>query len=271
LARRVHLRDLLSDRFLREIHHFLWIGPSVLGEATDAGWSCRDHAWVTALLARSLGHKPILFHGEALLVVGPNGRSGSISVHQRPHSWIAIEDVGAIDLSIKPDSRVSGSDFRIPITCIFANAWIPRAKGKVFFLDDAAVFARAIEDLPQRRNQVSAVYLINEAEHLHAGHLTRAAGWIRSPLTLHLDSLYGNPSDLYAALMMHLRSFLEGRVPGFSGLPFEEAWSRIASARQGAIVRAGLGTGMAESPRYSPSAHGWRKRVTGRERFFSGR
>lgn len=254
MARRVQLRDLYSDRFLREIHHFLWIGPSVHGETTDAGWSCRDHAWVTALLARSLGHKSILLHGEACFVVGPNERSVSISVHQRPHSWVIAEKVGAIDLSIKPDSRVSESDFRIPITGIFANAWIPRARGKVFFLDDAAVFARAAEDLPQRRNQLSAVYLINEAEDLHAGHLTRAAGWIGSPLTLQLDSLYGNPSDLYAALMLHLRAFLEGDAQSLTGLPFDEAWRWIARVREGAIERARLCLEATAGRHWSPPA-----------------
>jgi hypothetical protein len=238
LARRVQLKDLLSDPFLRELHHFLWIGPSVHGATTDAGWSCRDHAWITALLARSLGHKPILLHGEALFVVGPNGRSESVSIRQRPHSWIAMEEVGAIDLSVKPQSRVSGSDFRLPITCVFANAWIPRARGKVAFIEDAAVFARAAEELPQRRNQASAVYLINEAEDFHAGHLTRAAGWIGSPLTLYLDSLYGNPSDLYAALLLHLRAFLDGDAQSLTGLPFEEAWRWLARVREGAIDRA---------------------------------
>lgn len=238
LARRVQLKDLLSDRFLRELHHFLWTGPSVHGATTDAGWNCRDHAWVTALLARSLGHKPILLHGEALFVAGPNGRSESVSVRQRPHSWVAMEKVGAIDLSVKPQSRVSGNDFRLPIACVFANAWIPRARGKAVFTEDAAVLTRAAEELPQRRNQVSAVYLINEAEDFHAGHLTRAAGWIGSPLTLYLDSLYGNPSDLYAALMLHLRAFLEGGAQSLTGLPFDEAWRWIARVREGAIDRA---------------------------------
>ena len=244
MASRFQLKDLLAGRFLREMHHFLWIGPSVHGATTDAGWNCRDHTWVTALLARSLGHQPVLLHGEALFVAGPNGRAESVSVRQRPHSWVAMEKVGSIDLSVKPQSRVSGGDFRLPITCVFANAWIPRARGKAVFIEDAAVFARAAEELPQRRNEVSAVYLINEAEEFHAGHLTRAAGWIGSPLTSCLDSLYGNPSDLYAALMLHLRAFLEGDAQSLTGLPFDEAWRWLARVREGAIDRAHLCIGL---------------------------
>lgn len=238
MARRVQLRELHSDRFLREVHHFLWVGPSVHGATTDAGWNCRDHAWVTALLAHTLGHKSVFLHGEACFAVGPNGRSESTSIQQRPHSWVALDKVGAIDLSIKPENRVSGSDFRLPISCIFANAWMPRARGQAFFLEDAVVFARAAEDLPQRHNRISAVYLVNEAEDLHAGHLTRAAGWIGSPLTLYLDSRYGNPSDLYAALLLHLRAFLDGDAQSLTGLPFDEAWRWLARVREGAIERA---------------------------------
>ncbi len=223
----------------------------MIGGATDAGWSCRDHAWVTALLARLLGHQPALFHGEAFFAVGQNGRSAGASVRQAPHSWIVIEDVGAIDLSTRPDSNVSGVDFPLPITCIFANAWIPHGRGKAFFLDDPGAFARITQDVPQRRKQASAVYLINEAEHLHTGQLTRAAGWIRSPLAHRLGSLYGDPSDLYAALMLHLHAFLEGSAPSLSGLPFEEAWSRLAGTRHGAIERACLRFEAAAEPGHS--------------------
>lgn len=260
MARRAQLRELISDRFLRELHHFLWIDPSLSGAVVDAGWNCRDHAWVTALLVQSLGYKPLLFRGEAHFIKGPNGKSGSLSYYQRPHGWIAVENVGAIDLSIKPEFSVSGDHYRLPVTCIFANEWIPRGKSKAFFLEDALAFARAMEDLPRRRNQVSAVYLTKEAEHLHRGHLTFSAGWIGSPLTRRLDATYGNPSDVYAALLLHLRSFLQGDVPSLSGLPFEEAWSRVAERRKGAIdqarrfMEATAGYDWSQLPQAEPSA-----------------
>jgi hypothetical protein len=238
MARRAHLRDLISDRFLLELHHLLWVDPSFAGATVDAGWNCRDHAWLTALLVRSLGHNPLLFHGEAHFIKGPNGTSSSHSYYQRPHTWIAVENVGAIDLSIKPEFSIFGDDYRLPITCVFANEWIPRGKSKASFLDDALAFARAMEELPRRRNQVSAIYLTQDAEQLHAGHLTFAAGWIGSPLTKRLDAIYGNPSDVYAALLLHMRSFLNGDVPGLSALSFEDAWSRLAVTRSGAIARA---------------------------------
>lgn len=247
MGRRIQLRDLFSDRFLREIHHFLWVDPSFSGGVVDAGWSCRDHAWLTALLAQSLGYKPALFHGEAFFVKARTKRSGSLSYYQRPHSWVVVEGVGAIDLSIKPDFSSSGDNFRIPIRCIFADECMPRGKSKAFFFDQADVFTRAAEYPGQLCNQDTAVYLIKEAEQLHSGHMQYAAGWIGSPLTVRLDAAYGNPSALYAALLLHLRSFLEGGVPSLAGLPCEEAWRQIADMREGAIDRIRQCTGLMET------------------------
>lgn len=240
MARSAQLSDLMSRRFLREIHHFLWTDPSVCGEGVDAGWNCRDHTLVAAFLVQSLGYKPALFHGEAFFVKGQTEKSGSVSFYQRPHSWIVVEGVGAVDLSIKPDLSSAGDNFRMPISCIFANQWIPRGKGNTSFTEDGEMFAQATGAILHRCNQASAVYLVREAESFHAGHLACAAGFAGSPLTRKLDAIYGNPSDLYATLMMHLHSFLEGSTQSLSGLPFEIAWRRLAGAREGAIDRASL-------------------------------
>jgi hypothetical protein len=237
MARQVQLKDLLSDRFLREIHHLLWLEASTAGVAVDGGWNCRDHAWITALLSLAFGHTATLVSGEAFFSKGATAASSANSFHVKPHNWAWIHGVGAIDLSVKPVSRIAGHDFRVPIKCIFAGEWIPRRRSNAYFLDNAAQFASAIEELPLR-NQTAAVYLSHEAEYLHAGHLERAAGWIGSALTGWLDAAYGNPSDIYAALLLHLGAFLEGRARSLAVLPFEKAWAVIASERAGAINRA---------------------------------
>lgn len=246
IARRVQLRTLHSERFLREIHHLLWSDSSLNGNVLDAGWNCRDHAWVMALLARSLGYEAVLVHGEAHFIKGPNGTAESASYFQRPHSWLAVKDVGAIDVSVRAKFRVGGDRFQSSITCIFADAWLPRGRGNSYFFTDANAYARAVEELSGRRNQLSAVYLNQEAEQLHEGLLSRAAGWIGSPLTQQLDSVYGNPSDLYAALLLHLRSYLTGDAPSLTRLPVEQSWAQLAHARVGAIDRARQLTGLTE-------------------------
>jgi hypothetical protein len=139
---------------------------------------------------------------------------------------------------VKPVSRVAGDDFRVPIKCVFAGEWIPRGRNNAYFLENAAQFTRAVEEVPNRRNQSAAVYLAHEAEYPHAGYLTHAAGWIGSALTAWLDAAYGNPSDVYAALLMHLHAFLEGGTRSLADLPFEKAWATLAADREGAIDRA---------------------------------
>lgn len=239
MARRVQPRDLISDCFLREIRHFLWVESSLLGDRVDAGWSCRDHALVTAFLIRLLGYELVFRNGEALFAKRRNGKSDGFSFTQNPHSWLFVRGIGAIDLSIKPYTGVQGDDVRIGIKCVYGGEWIPRGRGKAYFFEDSSEFARAVDSLPQHRHQASVAYLAREAEYFHRGHLTHAAGWTASPLTKLLDSTYGaNPSDLYAALMLHLRSFLEGTAASMSIFSFSEAWSRLAEVRKGAIDRA---------------------------------
>lgn len=240
MARGIQLSDLISRKFLRELHHFLWTDPSALADGVDAGWNCRDHTLTTAFLTQSLGFKPVLFHGEAFFAKGPSGKSGSVGYHQKPHSWIVIEKVGVVDLSIKPDLNSAGDQFHIPISCIFANQWIPRGKGGVFFAEDEHTYAQACEALLRRRNHAAAIYFPREAEQFHAGHLSHAAGFAGSPLTQKLGAVYGNPSDMYAALMLHLHSFLEGRAQSLAAQSFDQAWRKLAGVREGAIDHAGL-------------------------------
>ena len=237
MGRQAQLKDLFSDRFLREIHHLLWLEASAAGAAVDGGWNCRDHAWVTTLLSLTLGRTATLVAGEAFFSKGATAESPASSFHVNPHHWTWVDGVGAIDLSVKPVSRIEGTDFRVPIRCIYASEWIPRRKNSVYFLEDRAQFARAMEELPARRKQ-AAVYLACESEYPHAGHLSHAAGWIGSALTNWLDARYRNPSDIYAALFLHLRAFLEERARSLADLPFENSWAALAADREGAIDRA---------------------------------
>jgi hypothetical protein len=235
MARQVQLKDLFSDRFLREIHHLLWLEASTAGAAMDGGWNCRDHAWISALLSLALGHTASLVSGEAFFSKDATAASSANSFHVKPHNWTWIHGVGAIDLSVKPVSRIAGNEFQVPIKCIFASEWIPRRKNSAYFLQDAAQFAHAVEVIPGQHGQATAIYLASEAEYPHVGHLSRAAGWIGSALTDWLDAVYGNPSDIYASLFLHLGAFLEGRARSLAVLPFEKAWAVIASEREGAI------------------------------------
>jgi hypothetical protein len=239
LPRSIPLKEFASDRFLREIHHFLWLEVDAVADGVvDAGWNCRDHALIVGLLLQSLGHTPLFVHGEALFSRGRSGKIPGMIVTQIPHTWILLDGVGAIDLSIKPTFDSSGEQFRLGLDCVFANAWMPRGKGAVHVVNEAAAFVRAMEELPRRENHTTAVYLAREAEHVHDGHVHYSAGWAGSPLTQRLDREYGDPCDLYAALFLHLRAFLFREAASLAGTPAPVAWRRLAASRAHAIPQA---------------------------------
>lgn len=233
-GRRAQLRDLVSDRVLREMHRFLWTGSSVSDTAVDLGWSCRDHAWLAALLAFRLGHAPALIHGSACYLARANAKRGPIEFTQDPHSWVVV-DTGALDLSIRPEIVSGGVSYRFPVRSLFANACLPRSNATAHFFDDGADAARAIEDHARRGGGTACVYVARETERLHEGHLHRAAGWIGSALTCYLDATHGDPTDHYLALLRHLCDFIDRQAPSLAGLPFDTAWSRIAATREGAL------------------------------------
>lgn len=238
MIRRAQLKDLASPRFLREIHHVLWIEPTLLGTTVDAGWNCRDHAWLTAIIARLLGHRSALVHGEACFVNARGGPRGASRFRQNPHTWIHVDGVGAVDLSIRPQFTVAGDEYRMAFKCLFAGDCLPRGRGRACVLENPDLYASVVES-PSSTGPVAAVYLLREAEEVHQGLLSRAAGWIRSPLAERLGARYGNPSDLYCALLLHLCDFLGRTATSLAGLSFDDAWSQLAKTRHGAIERAG--------------------------------
>lgn len=204
----------------------------------DYGWNCRDHAWLTALLLRVLKREAVVLHGEAWFIAGPTAKSGGFGVQQQLHTWVSLEDVGAIDLSIKPEVSSESQRFRLPISCVFANDWNPRGRGQTYFFRDSGAFSRATTDLPRRPNHASAVYLVKEGESVTSGFLAQAAAWINSPLTDQLRHKYGDPSDVYCALLLHLGRFLHRGCESLSALSPSESWAALAHSRAGAIEQA---------------------------------
>src|SRR5688500_7447143 len=93
-AFRIAMRDVLLRR---ELNTALWIEPLVNRGAFDAGWNCRDHAWVTALLACCTGLPGIVFRGGATFISKYGGVSMAVAVPN--HAWAAVDRVGYVDLS----------------------------------------------------------------------------------------------------------------------------------------------------------------------------
>lgn len=226
------LHHLVAPPFLRELHHLLWTESRMVENQVDAGWNCRDHAWTLSFLLQSFGFEHVVAHGEAFFAAGPAAKRPAVSYAQAPHSWIVVKNLGHIDLSIKADFASAGDLFRVPIEWVFLNKASAGDRCDTWFFSDAAAYQRTINQLPERRNRISAAYCISGYEILGSDHLEFAAGWLRSSLADRLGARYGDPSRLYAALLEHLRGILHGSTPSLSALSFDDAWAMIAERQQ---------------------------------------
>lgn len=222
------LRQLIAPTFLRELHHFLWTEPCMVNNQVDAGWNCRDHAWILSFLLRFFGIESVVAHGEAYFAAGPTARQTAISYDQAPHSWLVIRNLGAIDLSIKPAFTIAENLYSVPIQWVFLGNAAPAGCETRFFSEDGA-YRKAVEQLPAQRNKIGAAYLSRQYESLGEEHFRFAAGWIGSSLSCLLGTRDNDPSWLYAALLRHLIDFIQGRTRSLAALPFRDAWAAVAT------------------------------------------
>ena len=237
------LRHLVAPRFLRELHHFLWTEPCLIGNQVDAGWNCRDHAWILSFLLQSFGFESVVAHGEAFFAAGPAAKRAAASYAQTPHSWVMVKDLGSIDLSIRPDFSSAGDYFGVAIEWVFLNKGSAGNKCDTLFFNDAAAYRHTVDQLPALRNRIRVAYRIDGYERLDRNHLEFAAGWLRSSLADRLGIRYGNPSRLYITLLDHLAGLLRGATPGLATLSFDDAWAAIANQQQRiteSVLRAGI-------------------------------
>lgn len=228
MSLRFQLRHLVSTPFLRELHHFLWTEPCMVGDRIDVGWNCRDHAWTLVFLLRHLGVDSAVVHGRAFFASGPIAKQEAVSYAQTPHSWVIVKGLGAIDLSIKPDFVCAGDRFSVPIQWVFLNNAAP-GKCETQFFNNEAAFRHAIGQLPERRNRIAAAYLAEGYEQLGREHFEFAARWADSSLARQLTGLRADPSGLYAALLAHLAGLLQGQARSLAALSFREAWLLLAN------------------------------------------
>ena len=222
------LKDLISTRFVREVHGFLWLDGALVDAVVDIGWSCRDHALVLGVLLGVLGYRAMLAHGRAAFG-RQSGAREPVTVLQSPHQWVWLDGIGPVDLSIKPSFTSAGVDYRLDLAGVYGRECLPLGRGRVAVVNEADAFERALPQLAAERNHRTALYWMQEVEHVHGGHVTHSPGWIRSPLTGWLDDTLGDPAARYAALILHLEGFLQRARSSLVAGGAAEAWRRLGS------------------------------------------
>lgn len=206
----------------------------MIGNNVDAGWNCRDHAWLLHFLLQGFGFETLIAHGEVFFGARSGARHQSVSYTQNPHSWVVIKGLGSIDLSIKRRFITSGDQFEMPINWIFLNNGPSLSRCTIVHCDNRTSYQRAVGDLQLENRIAGAAYLVDSFERLDDSHLNHGAAWAQSPLAHGLRERTGkNPSPLYVALLNHMSDFISGRAPTLTGLAFDDAWDYLhSSAKQ---------------------------------------
>jgi len=230
------LRSLQSDKFLREIHHLLWIDPFLNGEALDYGWSCRDHAWASACLIRLAGHEPVILRGSAVFFRRASASEPLMVLSQKTHAWCAVDGLGSIDLSVQDTATYNGQTIELPARCIYANKWVPEGRGTVAVLSQPSDFTEAANYFA-RANRTAAVYEIKDGESLSPNFLIQADRWSHSPLTDRIRDRGCDPSAFYCSVIEHLLNVLRGGARSLADLDQPSAHSSLMSQSDGAQAR----------------------------------
>ena len=81
-----------------ELNHFFTEPPFAGANGDDAGWFCREHALVTAALARILGERSELCLGNLILHI-PDACTFHMIDSDANHAWCRVEEISPIDAS----------------------------------------------------------------------------------------------------------------------------------------------------------------------------
>jgi|GEM_PF-2920880 len=203
----------------------------MIGNNVDAGWNCRDHAWLLHFLLQGFGFETLIAHGEAFFGVRSGVRHQSVSYTQIPHSWVFVKGLGSIDLSIKRRFITSGDQFEMPIDWVFLDNTPPLSRCTSVFCDNRQCYQLAVNDFQQENRAAGAVYLVDSLERLDEVHLNHGAAWMQSPLAYGLRERIGkDPSPLYVALLDHMTDYISDTAPSLTGLTFDGAWDSLQSS-----------------------------------------
>lgn len=232
-------RDLataLQDaRLVDELHAFLWTDSFVNGATPDDGWSCRDHAVVIGQLLISLGADVSIRHGKCMFVQGP-GSDGAPAVgigqegaSRAGHTWVAVADIGDIDLSPKLAARQP--PWRpLQSTGVIGSAWVAEQPTLFAMTERLSEYEGEIARATHATDHLQAVYLTRREERFTADIAQAGLSWASSRVSLRLLER-GLPDDLYVRFAAHLLGLLSGERRPLRGLSRNRAWSVLAEDR----------------------------------------
>jgi hypothetical protein len=193
---------------------------------------------MTALIVHSQGVPAALMHGKAIFLVGPRGSKGGFGMEQNPHSWAAVEHRGIVDVSLKKEVLLEGTQIKFPFFAVAASETVPGGKGKVLLVRDESKYQQLIAEGSKRKGASMLIYFTIRGEELDRGHIIYSDRWINSTLTDDLRRRYGRANEAYAALLVHLIELFQGEVRSIADSERWAAWDTLMSRQNEALPKA---------------------------------
>ncbi|MBM4043793.1 MAG: hypothetical protein FJ279_01640 [Planctomycetes bacterium] len=228
------LDAIKSSAFLDEIHKLLWIKPAVHRDGFDSGWSCREHAFISACLAAASGIQACIVIGKAMFMQGPqNGKAPAIlgcdANDSGTHAWLSIPKLGTTDISPNLDISISAWR-RLQFSGIVNGVWEPQGTGMFLSCSSKTDYENEIALGTHGSHGNRAVYWPQRQFDLTEAMVRDAFAFTNSPLTDWLRRSHA--TDVLAKAALHLWDRINRRVRSVAGVSQAKAW-RIVAQRNG--------------------------------------
>ena len=220
-----------TGAFKKEINHLLYsTGYTGNDGEFDAGWNCRDHALVMALMLKSGDTYPKIAHGKCMFVQGPFSRNAAFGIgqdnkHKSGHNWVVDSRFGLIDVS--PNLEAKQHRFRASFNGIFNRVWLPpgKEKVKVILCNDPDEYDREINSASRANGHSTAVYLHVSDLEVTEKLITSPFKFLNSRFSTEIKRRFG--SDFYPAVAHHLQGYIRGERDSLVSQGKLQAWGSV--------------------------------------------
>ena len=224
-------RMMGTAAFKKEINHLLYSTSFTGSEGEfDAGWNCRDHALVMALMLKSGDTYPKVASGKCMFVQGPYAgnpafRIGQEDYYKSGHSWLVHAKFGLIDVS--PFLQSKEHRFRVSFNGIFNRVWLPQGKERVSVVvcQDLPGYVGEIEKANHAMHHSTAVYLHLDDAEVSGKLIESPFKFLNSRFSTEIKSRFG--SDFYPAVAKHLHDFVLGKTDSLVSQGRIKAWGTV--------------------------------------------
>jgi len=230
-------RMMGTAAFKKEINHLLYSNSSTgsYGEI-DAGWNCRDHSLVMALMLKSGDIYPNIANGKCMFVQGPFSGNPAFQIGQEDyyksgHNWLIHSKFGLIDVS--PSLLSKGHRFRASFNGIFNRVWLPPGKERVSVVlcHDAHGYVEEIEKASHAMAHSTAVYLYLDEQEVTEKLIKSPFKFLNSRFSSEIKNRFG--SDFYPAMAKHLHDFVLGKKNSLMSTGRLKAWGTVVDEFSG--------------------------------------